>query len=133
MFEMHKNAEKCNYDLSQSEFKPTSHPESEQFMFETVDCEEIREIVSSMPTNKSPGIDQISMRVIKDIVFPQSYQQSLPLLTPHLFPEFFPAIGKWLLSHPFQKMATTSKQTTTDPSRFCQFYLRYARGRCITK
>ena len=66
-------AEKCNYDLSQSEFKPTSHPESEQFMFETVDCEEIREIVSSMPTNKSPGIDQISMRVIKD---------SLPAILP---------------------------------------------------
>jgi hypothetical protein len=35
-------------------------------MFETVDCEEMREIVSSMPTNKSPETDQISMRVIKD-------------------------------------------------------------------
>jgi hypothetical protein len=42
-------------------------------MFETVDCEEIREIVSSMPTNKSPGIDQISMRVIKN---------SLPAILP---------------------------------------------------
>ena len=70
--------EECNYDLSQSEFKPTSHPESEQFMFETVDCEEIREIVSSMPTNKSPGIDQISMRVIED---------SLPAVLPTIIME----------------------------------------------
>ena len=38
----------CNYDLAQS-FKPRSYPESEQFIFETVDTEEIKQIVSSMP------------------------------------------------------------------------------------
>lgn len=66
-------AKECNYDLAQSEFKPRSYPESEQFIFETVGSEEIKQIVSSMPTNKSPGIDQISMRVIND---------SLPAILP---------------------------------------------------
>ena len=70
-------AKECNYDLAQSEFKPRSYPESEQFIFETVDTEKIKQIVSSMPTNKSPGIDQISMRIIKD-----SLPAILPTITP---------------------------------------------------
>ena len=38
----------------------------ELFNLRTVSCEEIRQIVTSLPTNKSPGPDKISVRVLKD-------------------------------------------------------------------
>ena len=40
-----------------------------------MECKQIQEIVLAMPTNKAPGIDKISMRVVKD---------SLPVILPSL-------------------------------------------------
>ena len=37
----------------------------ELFNFSPVTCEDVRHIISSMPTNKSPGSDKVSVRVIK--------------------------------------------------------------------
>lgn len=39
---------------------------TDQFNFKHVDCDEVAQIVRSMPANKSSGIDSIPVRVIKD-------------------------------------------------------------------
>ena len=44
----------------------TDASHDELFTFRQVTCSEVRSIISSMPTNRSPGPDEISMRVIKD-------------------------------------------------------------------
>ncbi len=59
-------AKENNYTPSQLPFIPRSYPESEQFTFEPVECTLVEYIVKSMPDNKSPGIDKIPIRVIKD-------------------------------------------------------------------
>ncbi|CAB4034648.1 Hypothetical predicted protein [Paramuricea clavata] len=40
--------------------------ESEMFNFDPVSCSEVKNIIMSMPTNKAPGKDKVSMRIIKD-------------------------------------------------------------------
>ena len=59
-------ASQCNYDRSKSVFVPRKHPEANQFNFKPVECSEVASVVWSMPLNKSPGIDKIPARVIKD-------------------------------------------------------------------
>ena len=49
-----------------SKFVPDSYPESEQFSFEPVESSLVEYVVRSMPDNKAPGIDKITIRVIKD-------------------------------------------------------------------
>ena len=44
---------------------PVSSP-GELFYFRPVTCTEVQNIIVSMPSNKSPGLDKINMRVIKD-------------------------------------------------------------------
>ena len=97
-------AKECNYDLAQSEFKPRSYPESEQFIFETVDTEEIKQIVSSMPTNKFPEIDQISMRVIKDS-FPLILPTITSIFNTSLVSGIFPRDWKMAVIEPIPKNA----------------------------
>ena len=49
--------------------QPTVSPEfpsAEQFTFTRVDCQGIKKTVSSLATNKAPGIDKLPARVIKD-------------------------------------------------------------------
>ena len=58
-------ANECGYRRDVS-FIPRQYPLSEQFSFRTTDSEEISQIISSMSSNKAPGIDQIPIRVIKD-------------------------------------------------------------------
>ena len=41
-----------------------------------VDCDEVAQIVRSMPASKSPGIDNIPVRVMKD-----SLSATLPVIT----------------------------------------------------
>ena len=65
----------CNYDLLQAPFMPREYPASEQFTFKPVDSDDIQNIINSMPTNKAPGHDKISVRVIKD---------SLPVILPSI-------------------------------------------------
>ena len=66
-------ADECKYDLTKSVFTPRIYAESEQFVLQMVESKQVHDIINSMPTNKSPGIDKISMRVIKD---------SLPAILP---------------------------------------------------
>jgi hypothetical protein len=35
------------------------------FNFDPVSCFEVKNIITSMPTNKAPGKDKVSMRIIK--------------------------------------------------------------------
>ena len=66
-------ADECKYLPTKSVFTPRIYAESEQFVLQMVESKQVHDIINSMPTNKSPGIDKISMRVIKD---------SLPAILP---------------------------------------------------
>ena len=46
--------------------KNIKFPVTDQFNLKHVDCDEVAKIVTSMPANKSPGIDKILVRAIKD-------------------------------------------------------------------
>ena len=59
-------ATECNYDLTKSQFVPRHHSLSEQFSFHSVECKQVEQIIISIPSNKAPGVDKISARVIKD-------------------------------------------------------------------
>ena len=107
-------AKECNYDLAQSEFKPRSYPESEQFIFETVDTEEIKQIVSSMPANKSPGIDQISMRVIKDSL-PAILPTITSIINTSLVSGIFPRDWKMAVIKPIPKNADHEQANNNRP------------------
>ena len=49
------------------DFEPLKHyPESEQFFLSQITREELVSVVRNMPTNKSPGIDKVTVKVIKD-------------------------------------------------------------------
>ena len=58
-------ANECGYVPLQPTF---SHefPPAEQFTFTRVHCQDIEKTVSSLATNKAPGIDKLPARVIKD-------------------------------------------------------------------
>ena len=45
---------------------PAVYNYEEMFTFAPVTCPQVQRIISAMPSNKSPGPDKISMRVIKD-------------------------------------------------------------------
>ena len=66
-------ARECNFDLSPPVPDPAISPVTDQFNFTHVDCCEVAQIVRSMPANKSSGIDNIPVRVIKDSYSPSDY------------------------------------------------------------
>ena len=41
-------------------------PTSEQFTFNYVDCKQVADVITAMPSNKAPGIDKVPTRVLKD-------------------------------------------------------------------
>ena len=53
-------------DFNPTEFVPLNHPISQQFFFRTVTANEVQAIVMSIPSNKSPGHDNISIKVYTD-------------------------------------------------------------------
>ena len=65
-------ASECNYTPQQS-FVPRRYPVSEQFAFEAVESCSVEDIINSMEKNKAPGVDKITIGVIKD---------SLPAILP---------------------------------------------------
>ena len=69
-------ANECNITLNRNYFVPRQYPSCEQFHLNTVGSGEIERIISSMPSNKAPGIDKISVRVLKDCLTP-----ILPVIT----------------------------------------------------
>ena len=68
---------------------------TDELNFMHVDCDEVAQIVRSMPASKSPGIDNIPVRVIKD-----SLPTTLPVITSLINASFprgiFP--GSWKLA-----------------------------------
>ena len=121
-------ADEFKYDLTKSAFKPRTHAESEQFVFKTVECKQVYDIVSSMPTNKSPGIDKISMRVIKDSL-PAILPTITSIINASLVTGTFPCAWKMAEITPIPNEVTTSNRTTTDLSRSYQFCPKYVRRR----
>ena len=86
-------ADECNYDLTQSSFVPRNFPPLEQFSFRPVTQDEIEQIILSMPTRKAPGIDKISIRVIKDclsIILPSL----MSLVNKSFLDDVFPIVWK---------------------------------------
>ena len=69
-------ANECNITLNRNYFVPRQYPLCEQFHLNTIGSGEIERIISSMPPNKAPGIDKISVRVLKDCLAP-----ILPVIT----------------------------------------------------
>ena len=59
-------AKEYNYNLDESRFSPRIFPVSEQFSFKAVENKQVENIIYSMPSNKAPGINKITIRVIKD-------------------------------------------------------------------
>lgn len=55
-----------NVALSNPLSNVISYPSDQLFNFQSVNCTEVQRIIMAMPSNKSPGPDQIGMRVIKD-------------------------------------------------------------------
>ena len=52
---------------------PSCYLPSQQFSFRPVNCDEVQKVITLMPSDKAPGIDKISIRVIK---------HSLPAILP---------------------------------------------------
>ena len=63
-------ANECNITLNQNYFVPRQYPLCEQFHLNIISSGEIERIILSMPSNKVPGIDNISVRVLKDCLAP---------------------------------------------------------------
>ena len=61
-----KLAKDYNLQLTNPLTRTNIHPINEQFYFEHVSSAEVHRIVSEMPLNKSPGIDYVPTRVLKD-------------------------------------------------------------------
>ena len=93
-------AKENKFDLNNSIFTSRSFPTCEQFIFHSVKCKEVRDIINAIPSNKAPGIDKVPTRVIKDclpIILPfvpsiinaslsSSGNQLKSLLVPGCFP-----------------------------------------------
>ena len=60
----------CNLTLNKSYFTARQYDLSDQFTLSTIDYKQIERIITSMPSNKAPGICKIPIRVIKDCLNP---------------------------------------------------------------
>ena len=60
----------CNLTLNKSYFTARQYDLSDQFTLSTIDYKQIESIITSMPSNKAPGIYKIPIRVIKDCLNP---------------------------------------------------------------
>ena len=79
-----------------------------------MDTEEIKQIVSSMPTNKSPGIDQISMRIIKDSL-PAILPTITSIINTSLVSGIFPRDWKMAVIKPIPKNADHEQANNNRP------------------
>ena len=59
-------AEEHNIVMTEQEGPPLTIPTSELFNFRAVTCEDVQRIISSLPLNKSPGVDKLNARIFKD-------------------------------------------------------------------
>ena len=107
-------ANECNYDLKQASFVPKCYPLSQQFTFRTVECSEIEHIVNSMPTGKAPGIDKISLRVIKDCL-PAILPTLTSIISNSLTSGIFPFVWKTAEVIPIHKQSDHEKPENNRP------------------
>jgi hypothetical protein len=66
---------------------------SEQYTLQAVECKEIEDIITKMPSNKAPGSDKIPIRVIKDC-FPSVCPAITSIINSSLISTVFPTIWK---------------------------------------
>ena len=66
---------------------------SEQYTLQAVECKEIEDIITKMPSNKAPGSDNIPIRVIKDC-FPSVCPAITSIINSSLISTVFPTIWK---------------------------------------
>ena len=52
--------------MTEQEGLPLTIPTGELFNFRAVTCEDVQRIISSLPLNKSPGVDKLNARIFKD-------------------------------------------------------------------
>jgi len=50
-------ANECSHDLTKPSFVPRCYLPSQQFSFRPVNCGEVEKAITSMPSDKAPGID----------------------------------------------------------------------------
>ena len=108
-----------------STFVPDSYPESEQFSFEPVESSLVGYVVRSMPDNKAPGTDKIT---ISRIVRPSSHHGLLLSSTIRLRTIFFQLLGKSPKLFLFIKTVIMSNLITTDLFPCYQCFPKYASG-----
>ena len=87
-------AEQLQCEAHNFSFVSREYPVSEQFVFDAnVNINQVQKIIKSMAPNKSPGIDKIPLRVIKDCL-----SAILPSITSIINATFlsaqFPKLGK---------------------------------------
>ena len=82
-------ANECSYDLTQSSFVPRCYLPSQQFSFRPVNCDEVQKVIILMPSDKAPGIDKISIRVIKHSL-PAILQSATSIINESLTSNTFP-------------------------------------------
>ena len=107
-------ASECNYDLTQPSFVPRCYPLSEQFTFSTVECCEIQKVINSMPTGKAPGIDKISLRVIKNCL-PAILPTLTSIINDSLVSGVFPSVWKNAEVTPIYKQGDHEKADNNRP------------------
>ena len=100
-------ARKFNYVPAQDPFIPRNYPVSEQFSFTTVECSQVKDIVT-IPNNKSPGITSIINASLTSGVFPAFWNIALK-------------------SGQFLKMEIMKKPVIIDQFRYCQYSLKYVK------
>ena len=91
-----------NYDLTKLNFVPRHYPLSEQFSLHPVECKQVEQIVTSMPSNKAPGLDKVSVRVIKDCL-PTILPSITHIINSSLGNGTFPSVWKKAVVTPIPK------------------------------
>ena len=97
-----KLAKDYNLQLTNPLTRTNIHPINEQFYFEHVSSAEVHRIVSEMPLNKSPGIDYVPTRVLKDCL-PVILPALTNIINCSLLSSIFPANWKTSMLIPLLK------------------------------
>ena len=116
-------ANECNFDLSAPAFDPRIIPVTDQFNFKHEDCDEVAQIVKSMPANKSSGIDKIPVRVIKDSL-PATLSVITSLINASFTRGIFPRSWKLALVSPILKDGNHEEPNNNRPISLLSILLK---------
>ena len=95
--------------------------ENDSFSFAPVSCSEIRSIISAMPSNKSPGKDKVSMRVIKHSL-PVILGPLTDIINCSLMSSTFPKVWKEAEVIPLLKDGDHEKASNNRPLSLLNFF-----------